>query len=285
MNDACSTQKAVCPVCPHACALLPGQVGICGARANEDGTVASLNYGECTALALDPIEKKPLARFHPGSMILSYGSFGCNLRCAFCQNSDISMVNAANSQATFLSAEDLVRRAQDAIPLGNIGVALTYNEPMIAPEYIHDVGTLLHGCALSCVVVTNGFVNRGIFDELLPAVDAMNVDLKCFTDAGYASVGAPGGLEVVKDTIATSVAAGTHVEVTTLVVPGLSSDVQDFEAECAWLASVSSEIPLHLSRFFPSYKMCDVSATDVGLLHEFATIARRYLAHVYLGNV
>lgn len=280
--------RAVCRVCPHACSVGEGRLGLCGARGNVGGLVASLNYGACTALALDPIEKKPLARFHPGSLVLSYGSYGCNLRCDFCQNSDISMADARGDVAegsTHISPEQLVAQARELVPLGNIGVALTYNEPLVAPEYLRDVGALLHRCGLLCIVVTNGYAEPDTFEGLIPYIDAVNIDLKCFTEEGYRRVGAPGGLLVVKDNIERAVRGGVHVEVTTLVVPGLSDDEDAFEAECDWLASLNSEMPLHLSRFFPRYKMADALPTDMRLLRAFEKIAQKRLAHVYLGNV
>lgn len=286
MSDDIPT--AICTVCPHQCRIREGELGFCGARACIGGSVVSKSFGEATALALDPIEKKPLARFHPGSTILSYGSYGCNLRCGFCQNSDISMEDANGSmaqRAVFISPEELVNKAKELTPQGNIGVALTYNEPLIAPEYLHDVGNLLHDAEMQCVIVTNGYVSQATFESLIPCIDAANIDLKCFSEEGYRSVGAPHGLETVKQTIADAVEAGIHVEVTTLIVPGLSDSPQLFEEECKWIASVSKNVPLHLTRFFPQYKMVDENPTSLRLMSEFEEIANRYLEYVYLGNV
>ncbi len=287
MNDRAQS-AATCTVCPHTCRIAEGELGLCGARSCIDGQVVSRNFGEACALALDPIEKKPLAHFHPGSLVLSYGSYGCNLRCNFCQNSDISMARACDAlgeHAVYISPTELVEKAKELVFQGNIGVALTYNEPLIAPEYLKAVGDLLHEEGLLCVVVTNGYITPKTFASLIPSIDAMNIDLKCFSEKGYETVGAPGGLGVVKHTIAEAQEAGIHVEVTTLVVPGLSDDPVQFEEECRWLASLDTSLPLHLSRFFPQYKMLDSNPTDVQLLRDFEDIARRYLEYVYLGNV
>lgn len=286
MNDV----KAICDVCPHRCAIAIGRVGICRARGNVDGRVESLNYGQATALSLDPIEKKPFARFHPDSMILSYGSYGCNLRCAFCQNSDISMAGAdacgnASLPTRFISPEQLVEEALGLKARGNIGVAITYNEPLIASEFIVDTGSLCHGAGLCLALVSNGYANEDVFDKAMGVTDAINIDLKCFSEEGYGALGAPDGLCTVKRNIETAVDSGVHVEVTTLVVPGISDSPQQFEGECAWLASLDRSIPLHISRFFPQYKMTDAAPTDVALMLRFRSIAERYLDNVYLGNV
>ncbi len=285
-SAAFASPSAHCDVCPHACVIPDGKLGVCGARGARDGAVESCNFGRATALALDPIEKKPLARYKPGTKILSYGSFGCNQRCAFCQNAGISTASATSGVRTqTLLPEALVSAAEAARARGNIGVALTYNEPLIAPEFLCAVGERLKERDLDLVVVTNGYATAATIDKVAPYIDAANIDLKCFSEEGYKRLGAPRGLETVMHTIAAFVDAGIHVEVTTLVVPGLSDDPALFDAECAWLASLSPHIPLHLSRFFPSHKMTDARPTDVELLKTMQAQAAHYLTHVYLGNV
>ena len=267
-------------MCPHRCSLAPGQAGLCRARANRSGQIVSLSYGRLTALALDPIEKKPLQRFHSGAMILSVGSFGCNMRCPYCQNSDISMAgDEADTQA--MAPEALVARAVALKAQGNIGVAYTYNEPFVAYEYVTDAARLVHEAGLLNVLVTNGLVCEAPLRALLPHVDAMNIDLKCFTDEGYRRLG--GDLPTVLATIRASSTA-CHVEVTTLVVPGLSDSPSKMEAEARWLASVDPAIPLHLSRFFPRYRMQDAQPTPIATLYALRDVAARHLRHVYLGN-
>ncbi len=275
-----------CDVCPHRCKIKQGNIGICGARGNEDGRIIDLNYGRATALALDPIEKKPLHDFFPGSKILSYGSFGCNLRCKFCQNSDISMVDVCSVINTAdILPEALVKKAKELVSFGNIGVAFTYNEPLIAPEFFVDTALLLHEAGLKSVAVANGYITNKTLNLVAPFMDAANVDLKSFTEEGYKKVGAPYGLETVKTTIKGLLEAGVHVEVTTLVVPGISDSENDFEQECKWLSSLDPSITLHISRFFPTYKMTSENPTDLLLMRRFEDIASTFLKNVHLGNI
>jgi len=284
-GDAADTAQT-CPVCPHCCRLREGQTGICGARGIHKGRLVSLNYGQATALALDPIEKKPLARFHPGTKILSYGSYGCNLRCAFCQNADISTATVSQHPATEqITPAELVRQALALRSAGNSGIAFTYNEPLIAPEFLIDTAQRAHENELMTVAVTNGYASVDIWQNCLAHLDAVNIDLKCFSEEGYATLGASDGLLVVQRSIQLAAHAGVHTEVTTLVVPGLSDDTDAFEREVRWLATISRDIPLHISRFFPHYKAQANAPTDLSILHAFEMIAREHLAHVYLGNV
>ena len=244
------------------------------------GEIRCNNYGRLSALALDPIEKKPLKRFHPGSMILSAGSYGCNLRCPFCQNSDISMVGA-NCPTTYVSPADLVARAVELTAQNNIGVAYTYNEPLVGYEYVLDCARLVREAGLCNVLVTNGYVCPEPLDALLPLIDAMNIDLKGFTQAFYDLV--QGDLETVKTTITHAIKV-CHVEITTLIIPNLNDSVADMEAEAAWLASLDPELPLHISRFFPRYQMTDRHPTSVDTIHRLYDVAARHLHYVYTGN-
>ncbi|MDL2236632.1 AmmeMemoRadiSam system radical SAM enzyme [Christensenellaceae bacterium OttesenSCG-928-K19] len=272
--------KTVCAICLHTCALSPGQAGLCGARVNENGKIVAQNYGMLTALVLDPIEKKPLARFHPGSYILSAGSYGCNLKCPFCQNSDISMPEGA-IPATYTPPEALVEKALSLQSNGNIGIAYTYNEPLVGYEYVLDCATLAHKNGLFNVAVTNGMVCPAPLEALLPHLDAMNIDLKAFTQAFYDKVG--GDLDAVKNSIALA-AKHCHVEVTTLIIPGENDSQQEIEALAAWLASVNPKIPLHVSRFFPRFHMTEKPPTPVQTIYALASTARKHLKYVYEGN-
>lgn len=269
-----------CNVCPHHCRLTEDSVGLCGARTERAGRSFPLNYGHMTALHMDPIEKKPLYHYHPGSVILSYGSYGCNMRCTFCQNYSISTLR--REAGDVITPRELADEAIALTDRGNIGLAFTYNEPTICPEFIIDTGRLIHEASLVNVVVSNGFMTPQTLDALLEVVDAFNFDLKAFTDHFYRRMG--GALEPVKASIKTA-ARRTHVEVTTLVIPGENDSPEEMEALCQWLASVSPEIPLHLSRFFPAYLMMDKPPTPIHTLKEMAGIARKYLTHVHLGNV
>ena len=273
--------KTRCELCFHHCALDEGQTGLCRARACQDGKIVSLNYGKLTSLALDPIEKKPLRRFHPGSLILSVGSFGCNLRCPFCQNHEISMAGDSGIQTVEVSPEQLAAKAAELVPQGNIGVAYTYNEPLIGYEYVQDCASLVHEQGMVNVLVTNGTVEEEPWRALLPLIDAANIDLKGFTPAWYRRLG--GDLETVKRSIALA-AERCHVEVTTLLIPGENDSEEEIRELARWLASISSEIPLHLSRFFPRYRMLDRPPAPVEQVCRLAETARRYLSYVYTGN-
>lgn len=273
--------KTRCELCFHHCALDEGQTGLCRARACQDGKIVSLNYGKMTSLALDPIEKKPLRRFHPGSLILSVGSFGCNLRCPFCQNHEISMAGDSGIPTVEVSPEQLATKAAELVPHGNIGVAYTYNEPLIGYEYVQDCASLVHDQGMVNVLVTNGTVEEEPWRALLPLIDAANIDLKGFTPAWYRRLG--GDLETVKRSIALA-AERCHMEVTTLLIPGENDSEEEIRELARWLASISSEIPLHLSRFFPRYRMLDRPPTPVEQVSCLAETARRYLSYVYTGN-
>jgi len=283
---------AKCSVCFRRCEIPEGGRGFCGARGSRDGQVVPLNYGRLTALALDPIEKKPLMRFHPGSMILSLGSWGCNLRCPFCQNHEISWSDEAmvcGEWARKTTPEALVQAALDCRDRGNIGLAFTYNEPLIGWEIIRDTAARSHEAGLLNVLVTNGTADTAILEELGPHIDAMNIDLKGFTPAYYRKLG--GDLETVKAFIRRAVQL-CHVELTTLIVPGENDSPEEMRALSAWVSALRSEngesigesIPLHVSRFFPRFRMTDRAATPVKTVYALAETAREKLRYVYTGN-
>ena len=273
--------KTRCELCLHHCELDEGQTGLCRARGCQDEKIVPLNYGKLTSLALDPIEKKPLRRFRPGSLILSVGSFGCNLRCPFCQNHEISMAGDGELQTVELSPERLAEKAAELVPQGNIGVAYTYNEPLVGYEYVRDCAALVHEWGLVNVLVTNGTIEEAPWRELLPFIDAANIDLKGFTAAWYRKLG--GDLDAVKRSIVRA-AERCHVEVTTLLIPGENDSVEEIRELARWLAGVDPNIPLHLSRFFPRYRMTDRPPTPVERVYHLADEARAYLTYVYTGN-
>lgn len=274
-----------CPVCPRACRLGPGQVGACGARMATGTDVLPQAYGRVTSLALDPVEKKPLARWHPGSYLVSVGGYGCNLACPFCQNWQISQAGAQDVPWRELSPEALValalrERARDSRVLG---IAHTYNEPLTSWEYVRDVGRLAHEAGLANVLVSNGCANAPVIDELAPLVDAANIDLKSFDPTIYQTFG--GSLDAVRSTIMRLAAEpGCHLEVTTLVVPGMNDTEKELSAIASWLASVDPGIVLHVTRFFPRWRMRDRPATPVGQVRLLAEVARRHLDQVFVGN-
>ena len=266
-----------CNICPRGCEIMEGRRGFCGGRMNKNGVVISQNYGKITSIALDPIEKKPLRCFHPGSYILSVGSFGCNLRCSFCQNHRISM---EKDPADFLELEpdDLVEKAIELVPRGNIGIAYTYNEPLIGYEYVRDCALAASKKGMLNVVVTNGYINEDPLKELLPFIDAFNIDLKSFSKDFYRNIG--GDLDVVKRSIKLA-KTKSHVEVTTLIIGGENDSDDEMRELSQWLASVDSTIPFHITRFYPAYKMYDKKPTPTSTVKRLALIARESLENVF----
>lgn len=273
--------KIKCDICPNYCNLSEGQVGICRARSQVNGQVISISYGHITSLSLDPIEKKPLNRFYPGTNILSVGSFGCNLKCSFCQNHSISMASKDETQTEFKEPSQLVDLAIRLKDRNNIGIAYTYNEPLIGFEYVRDSAKLAKEHELKNVVVTNGYLTEKVLNEVIPYVDAFNIDLKGFTDDFYKKLG--GNLGTVKKFIEKA-KRQAHVEVTTLIIPKENDSEEEMRELSEFLADINPEIPLHISRFFPTYKMQDRSATDVSKIYMLANIAREKLKYVYEGN-
>ena len=280
---------AVCDVCFRHCKIEEGQIGFCGGRTAKDGRIAAYNYGCITSLALDPIEKKPLSRFFPGSRILSAGSFGCNLRCPFCQNFDISWSKQAMryaEKAETMTPEELADLAEQLKTRGNIGIAFTYNEPLIGYEFVRDTAKLARERGMKNVLVTNGTADLAVLEELKPYVDAMNVDLKGFTDHYYGEV-LGGDRKMVMDFI--EAAAGfCHVELTTLIVPGENDTEEEMRELSAWVSRLRNpdgeSIPLHVSRFFARFHMQDRGPTDVRTVYRLAEVAREKLEYVYTGN-
>ena len=278
---------AVCKVCFRHCNIPEGGLGFCGARTCTGGEVTAANYGRITSLALDPIEKKPLSRFRPGSMILSAGSYGCNLRCPFCQNYEISWSEEAYrfaDRAEYISPDELAAIALSCRNRGNIGVAFTYNEPLIGYEYIRDTAKLVHEQGMVNVLVTNGTADLQVLNELTPYIDAMNIDLKGFTDHYYNDL--LGGDRSMTMAFIEEAVKHCHVELTTLVVPGENDSEDEMREMTAWIAGLTDGegIPLHISRFFPRFHMTDRDATEVRLVYRLADVARERLRYVYTGN-
>lgn len=272
-----------CTVCPHACTLHEGQFGRCRARKARDGRVVSESYGRITALALDPIEKKPLAHFMPGAKVLSVGSYGCNLSCPFCQNASIAAAGADNVRWRAMTPEELVGEAMRLQPQGNVGIAYTYNEPLVGWEFVRDCARLAHENGLINVLVSNGMANAQVIEELLPLVDAANIDLKGLSQAFYDFVG--GDVETVKRTIEALAACPTcHLEVTTLIVPGKNDGEGEIDALASWLAGLDADTPYHVSRFFPCHRMADTRPTPIKTVYHLADVARVHLNRVHTGN-
>ena len=280
---------AECSVCFRHCQISDGALGFCGGRTAREGRVEAFNYGRITGLALDPIEKKPLARFYPGSLILSAGSFGCNLRCPFCQNYDISWSEEAKryaDEAEVFTPEELVEIALRTKSRGNIGIAFTYNEPLVGYEFVRDTARLAKEYGLKTVLVTNGTAELPILHEIAPYIDAMNIDLKGFTDRWYRDV--LGGSRAMTMAFIEEAVKTAYVELTTLIVPGENDSEDEMRELSAWVSSLKEpdgeSVPLHISRFFPRFHMTDRRATPVRTVYRLVEIAREKLDFVYPGN-
>ena len=274
-------ERLRCLLCPHTCLIAPGGTGICRVRKNLDGEVLSTTYGIISGFAHDPIEKKPLYHFFPGTSILSVGSYGCNLKCDFCQNYNISQRTVTDGSRR-LTPQELVRQA--VLASGNIGLAYTYNEPVIWYEYVADCARLAAGEGLRNVMVTNGYISKGPLAELIRIIDAFNIDLKAFSNDFYRRfTGAT--LQPVLEAIEMVASSGRHLEITTLIIPGLNDSEKEMRREAEWIAeNAGREVPLHLSRYFPMYKRND-AATPAETILKLKEVAGEYLDFVYTGNM
>ncbi|OAT80774.1 AmmeMemoRadiSam system radical SAM enzyme [Desulfotomaculum copahuensis] len=281
--EKAAEDKTLCRLCPKLCRISEGRTGFCRVRRNEKGVLYTTNYGEVSSLAIDPVEKKPLYHFFPGSLILSLGTVGCNLRCGFCQNWQISQANARTRHiepaGVVAAAEREADRAAPGRPV--TGLAYTYSEPFMWYEFVYDTARLARDAGLKNVLVTNGYVNEEPLKQLLPYIDAMNIDVKGFTEEYYRSACA-GRLEPVLRTVEIA-QAYCHVELTTLLVPGLNDNPEDTRRLVDWVAELNPEIPLHFSRYFPGYKF-DLPPTPLETLENAWRVAREKLAYVYIGN-
>jgi len=266
----------ICNLCPHNCVIREGNIGICRVRRNVNGRLMALNYGKITSYAYDPVEKKPLYHFYPGKPILSIGSYGCNLSCDFCQNWEIAHDECLTME---IEKEDILLLSSSR---GSIGIAYTYNEPSMSYEYIRGISKVIRKHGLKNVMVTNGYINEKPLMELLPYIDAMNIDLKAMTDQFYKKI-CKGSLKPVQETIKRA-AQSTHVEITTLIIEGKNSSEKEMEALGQWIASIDENIPLHLSKYHPAYKM-KLPETKYDALVKAKDIVKKYLNYVYIGNV
>jgi pyruvate formate lyase activating enzyme len=273
-----------CDLCPRDCVLGEGQRGLCFVRKNEGGQMALTTYGRSSGFCVDPIEKKPLAHFYPGSSVLSFGTAGCNLACKFCQNWDISKSRETDTLAAQASPEAIARAARDH---GARSVAFTYNDPVIFAEYAMDVADACHELGLATVAVTAGYIHPAPRKDLFAKMDAANVDLKAFTEEFYWKLTAS-HLAPVLDTLRyIHHETKTWLEVTTLIIPGHNDSDDELARLSAWmLAELGPDVPLHFSAFHPDYRMTDVPPTPPSTLRRARRIAKEAgLHHVYVGNV
>lgn len=269
--------KVKCLLCPAECLLTEGKIGICGSRFNENGKLITDNFGELVSACYDPIEKKPLYHFYPGSSIFSTGANGCNLGCSNCQNWEISQKKV---RTRYVAPEDLRKYAGDK---NSIGVAYTYTEPLIWFEYIARAGRLIKEAGLKNVLVTNGYINEKPLNELLPIIDAANVDLKSMDAKVYKRI-CKGKLEPVLESIRTFHDFGIHIEITNLLITGLNDSDSDIEQITDFVAGLSKSIPMHFSAYYPTYKMSRPATSEERMLRAYE-IATAKLDYVYLGNM
>ena len=272
--------KLQCLLCPHYCKLTAGKTGICGVRTNTGNKIELMTYNIISGYSLDPIEKKPLYHFFPGYNILSIGSFGCNMKCDFCQNFHISQ-KVPESLIPEITIDKIIK---DALSVeNNIGIAFTYNEPIIWFEYMRDVAEKAKQEGLFTVMVSNGYINVDPLNEILRFTDAFNIDLKAFNEKFYRLLtGAK--LEHVKNSLKQIARSGKHLEITTLIIPGENDNEKEMELESSWIAAeLGREIPFHLSRYFPTFKRENPPTMDESL-NKLFEIASQKLDYVYIGN-
>lgn len=275
-------EKVRCLACSHKCLISEGKTGICGVRKNIKNKLYLLVYGKVASMNVDPIEKKPLYHFLPGTMSFSICTVGCNFRCLWCQNFDISQVSKKGIIfGEDISPSEIVKRA---IQTGCKSISYTYTEPAIFIEFVKDIAKLAKKKKLKNILVTNGYFSKESFDYIKDYVDAMNIDLKSFSDEFYSKY-CGGRLKPVLETIKRAHDKGIHIELTTLVIPGLNDSEEEFEKIAKFIASIDKNIPWHISRFFPMYKMLNKQITPLETLKKAEKIGKRYLKYVHIGNV
>jgi len=275
------TNTLQCRICPHNCRISEGRTGICGVRKNTGNKIELITYGVLSAINSDPVEKKPLYHFFPGNNILSAGSYGCNMRCDFCQNYSISQSVPEKMNAVYTAeglAESALRQPD------NIGIAFTYNEPVIGYEFMRDVATEVKKAGMFTVMVSNGYVNPEPLEEILKFIDAFNIDLKAFNNTFYQRLTGT-DITPVKECLKQIAKSGRHLEITTLIIPGQNDKEDEMKAESEWIAAeLGRNVPLHLSRYYPMHKRND-PPTSQELLKRIFEIASANLDYVYMGNL
>ncbi len=275
-----SDNKIECTLCPHYCKLAEGRSGICGVRKNNGREIELLTYGVISGYSLDPVEKKPLYHFFPGHNVLSIGSFGCNMKCDFCQNFNISQKIPLSlfPETTPLKIIKAAKAAEN-----NIGVAFTYNEPIIWFEFMRDTSLLARSEGLYTVMVSNGYVNSEPMSEIIQFIDAFNIDLKAFNNNFYRKL-TGSDIEPVKNSLKQIAREGKHLEVTTLIIPGQNDKESEMQLQSEWMAGeLGKNVPLHLSKYYPMHKRDDPT-TSQETLNCLFEIASKNLNHVYMGN-
>jgi len=278
------SKSVQCQLCPRRCFIQDKKRGYCGVRENQGGSLYALSFGKLVSLNdVDPVEKKPLFHFLPGQRTFSIATAGCNLKCKFCQNWEISQKRTEEVEYTYLSPEDLIQKVKDS---GLKIIAFTYSEPVIFYEYMLETAKLAKKEGLITVMHSNGYINEQPLKELVKYIDAANIDLKGFKDDYYVKL-CEGSLGPVLETLKVLRQEGVHLEITNLVLPGFNDDPKDMEEMCLWIKEhLGADTPLHLSRFWPTYKLFNLFPTPVDTLEKSRDIAKASgLNYVYIGNV
>ena len=280
LYDQLSDKKVKCNLCNWHCTILPDKQGTCGVRKNVDGKLYSLVYGKPCSIAVDPIEKKPLFHFLPGEAILSIGTSGCNFFCLGCQNYDISQGKFDENDFKAVSPEEIISetKAKDCKM-----IAFTYNEPTIFYEYFIDIAKLAKNEGIKTVMVSNGYMTEKALNEILKYIDAINVDLKSFSEDFYRNY-CKTKLKPVLDNLK-RMKGKTWLEITNLVIPGMDDKPEEIEEMCKWIKENVGDVPLHFSRFFPMYKATGKDVTPLKTLLKAKEIADKYLSYIYIGNI
>jgi pyruvate formate lyase activating enzyme len=275
-------EKVQCDLCPHHCKIAPGKTGICNVRKNEDGVLYSLVYGKPIAKHVDPIEKKPLFHFYPGSSAFSIATPGCNLRCLHCQNADISQAQNDVFPPGEISVEEVVQEAKRS---GASSIAYTYTEPTIFYEYAFDIAKRAQTEGLKNVFVTNGYITTEALDHIAPFLDAANIDLKSMSESFYSKV-CGAHLQPVLDAIKKYYELGIWIEVTTLIIPGYNDDSEELKLIAQFLTDIDPMIPWHVTAFYPTYKLTEAAPTSETILKKAVEIGKNTgLSYVYQGNM
>lgn len=270
-----------CQLCPQFCVLKINEIGKCRVRRNNNGKLYSLSYGKPVSINIDPIEKKPLYHFLPKTFSFSIGMAGCNLACKWCQNWDLAQRNAEELDTDYVPPEKLIKQV---LKTNCPSISYTYSEPLVSYEYVFDIVKLAKQKGLKNILVTNGFVNKEPFEKIADFIDAMNIDLKSFNEKTYSEF-CNARLAPVLETIKLAHKKGIHIEITTLVIPDVNDSSEELEKIAKFIASVDKNIPWHISRFFPHYKMQNKEITPKETLERAYKIGKKYLKYVYLGNI
>ena len=272
-----------CLICARKCYIKPGGRGFCYTKENRGGRMYTLIYGELTAMAVDPIEKKPLNHFYPGSLAFSISSFGCSFRCPWCQNWHLSMAKPGEVATTYVEPERVVEMAKKE---GCVSIAYTYNEPIISLDYVYDTARIARREGVKNVLVTNGYISMEALEEVVPYIDAVNVDWKAFNEKTYRRY-CKGQLQPVLNATEEMKRRDVHVEVTNLIIPGVNDDPEEIRSLARYLVDhLGPDTPLHITRFFPYYKFSLRSPTPVETLVRAREMAMEEgVKFVYVGNV